>query len=240
VQHVVPEGPYAIGLGLARAGVELDVRRVFVGEPLPPGVDAFDGLVIMGGPMSAASDSGFPTRRQEMALAAEALEVGLPVLGICLGAQILAAAAGAPVYPGGAGPEIGWGDIRLATASASDPLLAGVGPTLRVLHWHGDTFDLPDDAVLLGSTDRYANQAFRLGPTAWGLQFHLEVDEAAVRAFLTHFGADALSQGVDPGGIAAATPSALRALGATRDLVARRFAAGVRERSVNRLTTEVV
>lgn len=96
----------------------------------------------------------------------------------------MAVAAGGKVYPGPAGPEIGWGLVRLSDAAEDDRLLGGLPRQLEVLHWHGDTFDLPPGAVHLATGALYPNQAFRWGPTAWGLQFHLEVDNGAVAAFL--------------------------------------------------------
>jgi len=193
VQHLEPEGPVLIGEALRAAGVEVVVVRPDRGEAIPAsvdGLDGVDGLVVMGGPMSAGGDDGFPSRRAELALLRAAVEAEVPTLGVCLGAQLLAAAGGGQVE---AGPEleVGWGTVTLSDAAAADPLLAGVGPEVPVLHWHGETFTLPPGAVLLASSARYPHQAFRLGPAAWGLQFHLEVDAAAVTRFVTAFGAEA-------------------------------------------------
>ena len=206
VQHVPAEGPYLLAPGLDRAGVAVDLREVARGAPLPAGAGGLDGLVVMGGPMSARSDRGFSTRRAELALLADAVARGVPTLGVCLGAQLLAAAAGGRVEPGAAGAEIGWGPVYLAAAAADDPLLAGVagaGGALDVLHWHGETFTLPPGAVLLASSDRYLHQAFRLGSRAWGLQFHVEVDLGGVRAFVDAAGAEAAAAGTDPAAIVA-------------------------------------
>lgn len=117
----------------------------------------------------------------------------MPVLGVCLGAQLLAAALGAQVYTGPAG-EAGLGQVRLTAEGRRDPVLdAGAGPDglLPVLHWHDDTFDLPDGARLLASSTAYAHQAFRVG-RAYGLQFHVEMDAAAFEAVRQH-----LPPGVD-------------------------------------------
>ncbi|WP_406129726.1 gamma-glutamyl-gamma-aminobutyrate hydrolase family protein [Streptomyces canus] len=119
-----------------------------------------------------------------------ALEAEVPVLAVCLGAQLLAAAAGGRSRPG-SGPQIGWDEVRATSAAHADPLFAGIPEHLPVLHWHGDTMDLPAGATLLASCDRYPVQAFRVGGSAWGLQFHLEVDKAAVDAFAAAFPGEA-------------------------------------------------
>jgi GMP synthase-like glutamine amidotransferase len=224
VQHVEPEGPYLLGHALDRAGVVVDVRPVFAGVPLPRDLADVDGLVVMGGPMSASSDDGFPTRRAELDLLADGLDRGLPILGICLGAQLLALAGGGTVYPGEAGAEIGWGPVELTGDAAADPLLAGLPPELTVLHWHGDTFDLPVGATLLAANARYRSQAFRIGGRAWGLQFHLEVDQPAVAAFVHAFGSDAQRAGATPTSIEAGAGPALEVLGPYRSRVLARFA----------------
>jgi GMP synthase-like glutamine amidotransferase len=224
VQHLEPEAPYAIGEALADAGVVTDVRRVYDGEPLPPDLADVDGLVVMGGPMSAGSDEGFPSRPAELALLEDALGRGVPTLGVCLGAQLLALAAGGSVHRGLAGPEIGWAPVELAAQAGEDPLLTGLPSTLTVLHWHGDTFELPPGAVHLAANSRYRNQAFRRGARAWGLQFHLEVDDRAVAAFVGAFGDEAVTAGTTPETIEADSAQALEDLTPYRSVVLARFA----------------
>ncbi|HEY1828537.1 MAG TPA: type 1 glutamine amidotransferase [Acidimicrobiales bacterium] len=224
IQHVEPEGPFEIAAALLRAGVTVDVRRVFAGDPVPGGADGLDGLVVMGGPMSAASDEGFASRPAELALLGDALEQGVPTLGVCLGAQLLAAAAGASVYPGARGPEVGWGAVDALDTCAGDRLFDAIESPVTVLQWHGDTFDLPVAAERLLRNDVYENQAFRIGEAAWGVQFHLEVDAPAVEGFLASFGADLQHMEGGAEGIRSATPAAVSALAATRSLVLDRFA----------------
>jgi GMP synthase-like glutamine amidotransferase len=224
VQHAGPEGPYAIGTALAGVGAVAKVCQVYAGGLLPPTLHGYDGLVVMGGPMSAASDDGFATRGAEVALIEEALEREVPTLGVCLGSQLLAAAAGGKVDPGAAGPEIGWGPVRLTGEAATDLLFGGLPTEMTVLHWHGDTFDLPPGAVHLAGNTEYANQAFRAGPAAWGLQFHLELDLAAVTMFATAFGSEAAACGVAPSQITSAAPSSLDRLAPARDRLLARFA----------------
>lgn len=224
VQHVEPEGSYAIGEALDAGGVETVVCRIYAGQPLPPHLAGFDGLVVMGGPMSATSDEGFRTRRQEMGLLGEAVRLGLPTLGVCLGAQLLAAATGGRVMASPAGPEIGWAPVRFVAAAARDPLFSAVPDELTVLHWHGETYDLPPGGTRLASSRSHREQAFRVGARAWGLQFHLEVDEPAVDAFIQAFGQEAMAAGTTPQAIRDETTQALGALRAHRQTVLTRFA----------------
>jgi GMP synthase-like glutamine amidotransferase len=141
------------------------------------------GLVVMGGPMSVHDADAWLS--DERALLRVAVEIGLPVLGVCLGAQQLAAALGAEVTPGRA-PEVGVGEVHL-TADALRDAVFGAAPTpLPCVHWHGDTFVLPEGAVRLAGNDAYANQAFRVGARAYGLQFHVEVTAALVAHWGRH------------------------------------------------------
>ncbi|MEU0955786.1 methyltransferase domain-containing protein [Streptomyces niveus] len=226
VQHVPGEGPYAVGDALEAAGLEIRRCRVWAGESVPDGPDGLDGvaaLVVMGGPMSAYSDDGFPTRTAEVALLRRALEAEVPVLGICLGAQLLAVAAGGDAYAG-TGKQVGWGRVGLSTEADRDPLFAGLPASLGVLHWHDDTMSLPAGAVTLASCARYPVQAFRAGSSAWGLQFHLEADEEAVGAFVDAFPSDAASAPGGGRGIREAAPARLAELAPYRDQLFARFA----------------
>ncbi|RZS91003.1 GMP synthase-like glutamine amidotransferase [Motilibacter rhizosphaerae] len=190
VQHMPIEGPYLLGSALVRAGRPLDVRRVYAGAEVPADAAGLSGLVVMGGPMGAHSDEGFPTRRAELALLADAVERGVPTLGVCLGAQLLAVAAGGSAFPG-TGLEVGWAPVTLTAEAADDPLLGGLPEVVEPLHWHGDTYALPPGAVRLAGSAAYEQQAFRVGRSAWGLQAHLEVDGAGVDAFVTEFADEA-------------------------------------------------
>ncbi len=223
IEHGPEERPYVIGAALTAAGVAVETCRPYAGDAVPLSARSWAGVVVMGGAMSAASDDGFPSRGAELALLADAVAHPVPVLGVCLGAQLLAQATGGRAFAGPAGPELGWTRVRLSQAAASDPLLHGLPEHLGVLNWHGDTFDLPPGAVALASGRRYPNQAFRLGPSAWGLQFHIEVDQAAVEEFIAGFGHEEAPEAM--AALATAAPAALGELGPPRDQLLTRFAA---------------
>jgi GMP synthase (glutamine-hydrolysing) len=172
IRHVAFEDLGLLGPVLERRGFALQIVEAAGGLA---GVDALapDLLVVLGGPIGAYEDLAYPFLKRELALVAERLAADRPTLGICLGAQIIARALGAAVYPGGV-KEIGWAPVRL-TEDGRRSCLAPLGDdALHVLHWHGDTFDLPEGATRLASTDLYANQAFAWGRAALALQFHLE------------------------------------------------------------------
>jgi GMP synthase (glutamine-hydrolysing) len=181
IQHVRHEPAALIGTVAAERGVTLDVRVMPDGDPLPT-VMELDGLVVMGGPMGAHDDAAHPNLPGERALLAAAVEHQLPVLGVCLGAQLLAAALGARVHRGPA-LEVGLGEVEVVV---DDPLLGAAGSRLPAMHWHHDTFDLPADGVWLARSEIYPHQAFRVGDRAWGLQFHVEVDADLAAAWAPH------------------------------------------------------
>ena len=225
VQHVAPESAWAIGDALDRAGVTVDTRRTFAGDQLPADASAYDGIVVMGGPMSASSENGFGSRRRELSLLSSAIDLGRPTLGVCLGAQLLATAAGATVRTGESGPEIGWAPVEFSREIADDALFDGLPLHIDVLHWHGDTFELPPRSVHLAASRWYRNQAFRVGDVAWGVQFHLEVTAEAVDDFVTAFVDEARTVAGGPDAIRRATPLALEQLRPWQKLVFDRFAA---------------
>jgi GMP synthase (glutamine-hydrolysing) len=203
-QHVAVE-PLGSLLPLLRS-YSMRIRYVnFERDPLAePSVEGYDGLIVLGGPMSAWDDANHPHLAGEVRAIEAAVASGTPVLGICLGAQLLARALGASVRPAPA-KEIGWYDVSLTEAGRSDPVLRAFSATERVFQWHGDTFDLPADATHLAHGSLCANQAFRYGESAYGLQFHLEADASLIERWLTtpaHLEEiEALAPAVDPDAI---------------------------------------
>lgn len=177
VQHVPWEGPHRI-LD-ACGGLQVRTVKPLAGQPLPPHEEVA-GAVFMGGPMNVDEVERFPALVAEREWLAEAMERGMPVLGICLGAQLLARALGEEVRPGEA-QEIGFAPVEVA--DPDDPVIGGLAPSAEVLHWHGDVFDLPDGAQHLAYSERTACQAFRAGD-AWGVLFHPEADYALIEAWL--------------------------------------------------------
>jgi GMP synthase-like glutamine amidotransferase len=180
LQHVRYEGPGAIAEALDHAGHPQRVVRIDQGEPVPaaPTVGAMAGLVVMGGPMGV-HDAELGWLHDERVLMKAAVDAGLPVLGVCLGAQQLAFALGGVVATGPV-DEVGVGEVHLGPNAVGDPVLGPAGSQLPCMHWHRDTFTLPDGAVLLASSDLYPHQAFRFGARAYGLQFHVEVTASLV------------------------------------------------------------
>lgn len=181
MQHEENEGPGLLGPALEAAGFTL-VKR-FRGVKRED-VDA-ELVVVLGGAMGVYEADRHPFLGEELALLAERLALSRPVLGICLGAQLLAAAGGSEVFLGKNGLEVGVAPVRWTKEGQADPVLAGVRPRTTVAHWHQDTFKPVPGAVLLASTDRYSQQAFRLGDS-YGFQFHLELTADEFERWLAH------------------------------------------------------
>jgi GMP synthase (glutamine-hydrolysing) len=177
IQHVPWEGPHRI-LD-ACGGLDVHTVKPLAGQPLPAH-DQVAGAVVMGGPMNVDEVDVHPELANEREWLAEALRREMPVLGICLGAQLLARALGAEVWAG-EGPELGYAPVEVL--DPSDPILGSLAPSTTVLHWHGDVFDLPDGTEHLARSERTEVQAFRHG-NAWGVLFHPESDFALLEAWL--------------------------------------------------------
>ncbi len=186
LQHVAHEGPGLIAGAIEEAGHTFEVVRLDRGAALPDR-GSMAGLVVMGGPMGVHDVDAHQWLVPERALIAAAVDDGVAVLGVCLGAQQLAVALGADVTTGPS-PEVGFGQVELTGAGRKDPVLGpeygGLAQTaLPCVHWHRDTFAIPDGAVHLAATRAFPHQAFRWGDRAYGLQFHVEVDQATAEGW---------------------------------------------------------
>ncbi len=192
-------------------GADLQLVRIDLGDavPIPDDVGAFAGLVVMGGPMGVHDD--LPWLEAERVLLRAAVDEELPVVGVCLGAQQLAAALGAEVVTGPA-PEYGMGEVHLTVAALSDPVFGDAPTPLPCVHWHGDTFSLPEGAVRLCANEAYENQAFRVGPCAYGLQFHVEVTGSLVAHWGPHLPAGMFVRAADVAHVSRAGDGIVRRL----------------------------
>lgn len=188
LQHVPFEGPGSIETWAARTGHPLARTRLYANDPLPS-IDAFDGLIVLGGPMGAHDEATLPWLVAEKRLIEQAIRAGRTVLGICLGAQLIADVLGARVYRN-SHAEIGWFPIQRPPQALDTVIGRLLPPELDVFHWHGDTFDLPAGAVHLARSVACANQAFLYSDRVLALQFHLETTPASARALLDNCGAD--------------------------------------------------
>jgi GMP synthase (glutamine-hydrolysing) len=231
--HVPHEGIGTIGDALGRVEIPVDVVELFREQPREFHPSLHDGLIVMGGPMNVDETDRYPYLADEVRWIRQAIEADRPVLGVCLGSQLLAKALGARVYPNPV-KEIGWYDVELTDAAKGDQLLAECSRTETVFLWHGDTFDLPAGAVQLARSQQCENQAFRFGPAAYGLQFHLEVTPEIISSWLGEPGncgeLDELDY-IDPEAIRREMPAKIGPLKSLADRVFGRFAALCRQNS---------
>jgi GMP synthase-like glutamine amidotransferase len=182
LQHVPFEGLGSIETWLTATGYQISATRLFDSEQLPA-LDGIDLLVIMGGPMSVNDEQAYPWLTAEKRFVRDAIRAGKTVLGICLGAQLIASALGARVYPN-AVKEIGWFPVTPVVSRAGSFSL--FPESVDVFHWYGETFDLPPGATQLARSKTCENQAFQVGGSVIGLQFHLETTPESAKALVTN------------------------------------------------------
>jgi len=213
LQHAPFEGLGSIQHWLSRRQAEVAYVRLYAGDALPS-LEGTDMLIAMGGPMSVNDEVAFPWLRGEKQAIRGAIDRGTPVLGVCLGAQLIASALGARVYPN-AEKEIGWFPVQAVQGVES----AFAFPSeCTVLHWHGETFDLPPGAMHLARSEACEHQAFQVGHNVIGLQFHLEMTADGLRAMVEN-GRDELSGGRYVQGESALLGVAERQYEATNELM---------------------
>lgn len=222
LQHVPHEILGTLNPLLKRAGFRIRYVNFARHPDAQPSVDGYDGLVILGGPMSVNDADRLPHLIVEMKLIEQALRGNLPVLGICLGAQLIARTLGAAVYANRE-KEIGWYDVSPTTEAESDPLLAALAKSEKIFQWHGETFDIPRTSLHLAFSSLCTNQAFRYGSNIYGFQFHLEVDARMIDRWL-RVGENrdeiaALGGKIDPERIHAETPAHITRLNQLSDRV---------------------
>jgi GMP synthase-like glutamine amidotransferase len=182
--HVPFEDAANIAIWAKNNGHSLHYTELFNNNPLPD-LNAFDMLTIMGGPMNVYQHDQYPWLIGEKDLIKKAITCGKKVLGVCLGAQLMADAMGGTVTKNPY-PEIGWHPVTLTEQARSTGLFDGFPETFTVFHWHGDTFSIPPGAMRLAGSDACQNQAFLYGSHALALQFHLEYSRRSIEEMLTH------------------------------------------------------
>jgi len=183
LQHVAHELLGTLNPLLKRAGFRIRYVNFARHPDAEPSLDGYAGMVVLGGPMSVNDADRLPHLTIEMRLIEEAMKRDLPVLGICLGAQLIAKTLGAEVYPNRE-KEIGWYDVSPTGAAEDDPLLMAFEAREKIFQWHGETFDIPKTSHHLAFSALCANQAFRYDTKIYGFQFHLEVDEPMIHRWL--------------------------------------------------------
>ena len=222
-QHIECEGLGTLGDTLRSKGFEVKIVKPCQDEPVPENLG--QGLIVLGGPMGAYEEAVNPWMVNEVTAIQKALDARLPVLGICLGSQLIAKAAGSQVFRG-AQPEVGWAPIQLTNAGSKDPIFSGCPSSFTAFHWHGDTFTLPKGSERLAWSDLYRNQAFRLGNNAYGLQFHLEVTREMAKDWMQKYARELTHQGgvIQPERITARLEENITALRQIADVVFGNFA----------------
>jgi GMP synthase (glutamine-hydrolysing) len=186
LQHMGCEGLGSLEGFFDKQGIDHVHVALHAGEKIPSDWDRYNGIVILGGPMNVYQEKEYPFLAEEDAIIKKALTNLKPMLGICLGAQLIAKAAGAKVVTGHR-KEIGWYDVNLTYGGRDDLLFNGLPKSFKVFQWHGDTFNIPSKGTKLASSEIFPNQAFRVG-NAYGLQFHIEVTESIILDWMKEYG----------------------------------------------------
>jgi GMP synthase (glutamine-hydrolysing) len=227
LQHHPVENLGSIADALEGAALAWQYVHVNDGQPVPASMKGAGGLIVMGGPMGVYQTDRYPWLRDEMRLIEDAMKLNLPVLGVCLGAQILASALGANVERNPAGKEIGWHPIRLSDSAKDDRLMRGLPAAMTPFHWHGDIFDLPTGAISLASSEKTPCQAFRHGDKTYGFQFHFEVTRDGVAAMAAAFAKELVRENIPADRLMAQAAEFIPPLEKISDTVFSRWAAPI-------------
>ena len=230
IENDPSDDPRRLGEWLTDAGLELTVLRPYAGDDLPETLDGYLALVVLGGDQSAYSAAdgrpGAPWFPALEGLLRKAVRNRVPLLGVCLGGQLLAQAHGGLVERSTSGPEIGPGLVGKRDKADSDPLFKFVPLLPDVVQWHHDEItELPLNAVLLAASSRYPHQAFRIGDRAWGLQFHIECDLDMIEQWIVGDAAGLAELGYDPEAVVLAIANVLADVEEVWQPFAARFAA---------------
>ncbi|HVU31855.1 MAG TPA: type 1 glutamine amidotransferase [Opitutaceae bacterium] len=225
-QHAAPEHPGLIATALRAKNIAITCLRPDRGEPLPASLGEFDGLVVMGGPQSVYEEDRYPYLRAEKTLVREAITTSRPVLGVCLGSQIVAEVLGAHVWSSGQ-IEFGWRPVALSAESAEDPVLQHLPRVVVPLHWHGDVYNLPLGATPVGSSAQTPVQGFVWNRRCYAILFHLEITPEQLTEMARTFPDDVSRAGTTVEALLAETMAraaalrepALRAFSAWADLL---------------------
>ncbi len=225
IEHDAECPPAWMGMWLDEAGCDLDVCRPYAGDALPP-LTAYDGLLVLGGPMGANDDETHSWIGPVKALLRDARDAGLPTLGICLGHQLIASALGGRVERNPRGQQVGLLDVGWTEAAQDDPLLGPLATPRRGVQWNDDVVvRLPDGAELLAATEHGEIQAARFDPAMWGVQLHPEVDQVVLKPWADEDRGSHETRGVDTDGLLAEVRAARAELDAAWRPLADGFAA---------------
>jgi GMP synthase (glutamine-hydrolysing) len=186
LKHIDIEGPGTLGEFLKARKEPFKIIELGAGEPLPADVSEFKAVIVLGGPMNVDEETTHPFLKAENAFIQETLKQEVPYLGICLGSQLLAKAAGAKVTKSPA-KEIGWYHVKLTGAGKNDPLFKGFREDETIFHWHEDMFEIPSDGQLLATSSGCPHQALKVGRNAYGLQFHVEITDVSIKEWCAEY-----------------------------------------------------
>lgn len=189
IRHIDIEGPGSIGEFFNNTSWKVRMVCLDKNETLPKTTEGIEAIIVLGGPMNVYETETYPFLAEEEHLLKDAVKEGIPVLGICLGAQLLAKACGAKVRKSQT-KEIGWGEVLLTEEAKIDPFFAHLPKRFSVFQWHEDTFEIPPGGTLLASSGACPNQAFKFGENSYGLQFHTEVNPETVALWIKHYAKD--------------------------------------------------